>query len=86
MENKLDFFNVEFYRRDLNNDDTSTETESLINGFDDIRIHQHQRPSAAMVGGIGNGGGGSMRRSGKPNLPSFSKSSSHFSHLTAEAL
>jgi hypothetical protein len=40
---------------DLNFDDTSTETESLINGFDDMRIHHnnnhqhqhHQRPSSS---------------------------------------
>lgn len=35
---------------DINFDDTSTETESLINGFDDMRIHhnQHnQRPSSS---------------------------------------
>lgn len=64
--------------KDLNADDTSTETESLINGFDDFRIHHqhtahHQRPSSVMsnpshsnglmIGGIGNGGSGSMRRS-----------------------
>ena len=28
---------------DLNFDDTSTETESLINGFDDMRIHHNQQ-------------------------------------------
>ena len=35
---------------DINFDDTSTETESLINGFDDMRIHhnQHsQRPTSS---------------------------------------
>ncbi len=32
---------------DINFDDTSTETESLINGFDDMRIHHNQRPSSS---------------------------------------
>lgn len=66
--------------KDLNADDTSTDTESLINGFDDIRIH-HQRPTsmvtntmnsnALMIGGNGNGGSGSMRRSNKNNYGSL---------------
>jgi len=48
----------------LNADDTSTDTESLISGFDDFRI-QHQRPASMMIGGLGNGGSGSMRMSNK---------------------
>ena len=70
--------------RDLNADDTSTDTESLINGFDDFRI-QHQRPSSMMIGGVGNGGSGSMRRGNKPVLhnSNFSRSEPdcRWSHL-----
>lgn len=57
--------------KDLNADDTSTDTESLINGFDDFRI-QHQRPTSMNGNGlmIGGGNSGSMRRSNKPNYGS----------------
>lgn len=55
----------------MNTDDTTTETESIISGIDDMRLHHLQRPSSAQ-GNLNNNG--SIRRglSSKPQFGSFS--------------
>ena len=67
-----------FIFRDLNADDTSTETESLINAFDDMRMmnHNNNRPTSSQhhAGSLA----GSMKRTSKPHFSSFSKLSLNY--------